>query len=142
VSLLRYLDGTWIFDDFGEKRIRRALDEVTHLHNLASLGQRPPELFNVRVYVPETDPVQCDLDKIRRDIATWWPNEDAMFNLRIVAVRPDASRATAYLIPWSQLVGVKGQLRNFTTELTPFAVWPPAEIDLKSVAKDLLNSGM
>src|SRR3989442_3521393 len=41
VSLLRYLEGTWTMDLLREKRLRRALDELAHLHALPSLGQLP-----------------------------------------------------------------------------------------------------
>ena len=58
VSLMRYLEGTWAMDLLREKRLRRALDELAHLHALPSLGQLPPASLTVRVYVAENDPIE------------------------------------------------------------------------------------
>ncbi len=137
VSLLRYLEGTWAMDAFREKRIRRALDELAHLHWCGSLGQLLPAFFNVRVYVSEGDPIQCDLARIRRDIAAIRPNEDVMFNLRVVSVASDGSRATAYLIPWSQLQDPAPHLKKSIGDLVPFVAEVPAGLDLNALAQDL-----
>jgi hypothetical protein len=137
VSLLRYSEGTWTMDEFREKRVRRALDELAHLHALGSLGQLSPGFLNVRVYVLEVDPVQCDLGKIRRDVVAKRPNEDVMFDLRLVSVSSDGSRASAFLIPWTQLQNASPQLTKSAAELAPFAVPLPQNIDLRAIAQDL-----
>jgi hypothetical protein len=140
VSLLRYLEGKWTMDAFREKRVCHALDELAHLHTLSSLGQLPPGFLNVRVYVSEGDQVRCDLDRVRRDVAAKRPNQDVMFDLRIVSINSDGSRATAYLIPWSQLQPPSAQLKKSVVDLARFEVPPPSDIDLKALAREL-NSG-
>lgn len=137
VSLLRYLEDKWTMDEFREKRVHRALDELAHLHGLPSLGQLPPGFLNVRVYVLEGDQIQCDLDRIRRDVAAKRPNEDVMFDLRIVSVNSDGARATAYLVPWNQLQSPSAQLKKPVVDLARFEVPPPSDIDLEALAREL-----
>ena len=84
VSLLRYLEGTWTMDLFQEKRIRRALDELVHLHRLPSLGQLPPGFLTVRVYVPDEDPIEIDVERIRSYIATYCSGQDILFEVRLL----------------------------------------------------------
>jgi len=139
VSLVRYLEGTWAIDEFREKRLRHALDELAHLHGLASLGQLPPSFLNVRIYVSESDPIQCNLGRISRDVAAKWPNQDVMFNLRVVSVASDGSCGTAYLIPWSQLRDPK--LKKSAADLAPFVIALPSDLDLKALARDLTKRG-
>jgi hypothetical protein len=141
VSLLRYLQGKWTMDEFREKRVRHALDELAHLHGCPLLGQLPPGFLNVRVYVLEDDQIQCDLERIRRDIAARRPNEDVMFDLRIVSVNSDGTRATAYVVPWNELQSLSAQLKKYVADLARFEVPPPTDIDLKTLAQEL-NSGV
>ena len=42
VTLLRYLEGVWTMGLFQEKRTRRVLDDLMHLHRLPSMVQLPP----------------------------------------------------------------------------------------------------
>jgi hypothetical protein len=141
VSLLRYLEGAWAMDAFHEKRIRRSLDELAHLHSLELLGQLIPTFYCVRVYVPEGESISCDLDKIRREIAALRPNEDVVFDLQIVTITSDGSRATAYLIPWEQLRASGALLERPTQELAPFKTDVPTQLDLASLARDLATRG-
>jgi hypothetical protein len=141
VSLLRYLEGTWTMDEFREKRIRHALDRLTHLHACSSLGQLPPGFLNVRVYVPEDDSVMCDLARIRREVAAKRPNQDVMFDLRVVAVAQDGSGAAAYLIPWSRLQAPAPILTKLVADLSSFVVTPPDGLDLMQLSADLARRG-
>lgn len=137
VSLLRYLDRTWKMDLFREKRLRRTLDELAHLHGLPSLGQLPPGFLNVRVYVTEGDQIQCDLRRIRRDLSAKRPGEDVMFDLRIITVTRDGSRAAAYLVPWDQLREPRQQLRKTLADLARYAIQLPAGIDSAAIARGM-----
>jgi hypothetical protein len=128
-------------DAFHEKRIRRSLDELAHLHSLELLGQLIPTFYCVRVYVPEGESISCDLDKIRREIAALRPNEDVVFDLQIVTITSDGSRATAYLIPWEQLRASGALLERPTQELAPFKTDVPTQLDLASLARDLATRG-
>ena len=76
VSVLRYLQGAWVMDAFEEKRLRRALDELSHLHKLAMLGQLSPCRLRVRLYVLDEDPITFDIAKVRCDIAAKHKRED------------------------------------------------------------------
>ena len=100
VSVLRYVDGTWQFDEFRERTLRHDLDEVATLHGLPALGQESPFHTCVRVYTTDSDPLLVDLVAIRRDIATHYVNQDCSFDLRVVMVR-NGEIVDAYLFPWS-----------------------------------------
>jgi|SRR3990172_2222544 len=137
VSLLRYLEGTWTMDLFREKRIRRALDELAHLHSLPSLGQLPPGFLTVRVYVTDNDLIQCDLDRIRRDIAAKRHGQDVMFDIRIIAIARDGASAAAYLVPWEHLQYSAPQLCKTLPDLAPHAVALPANLNLTTIAREI-----
>lgn len=135
VSLLRYIEGSWSMDLFRERRIRRALDEVSHLHGQPLLGQLPPGFLTVRVYVLAEGPIQWNIKTIRQDVAAKRPGQDVIFDLRIVAVSRDGTGLSAYLIPWDQ---IENSIASKTlSDLGKFAVAPPAELDVQSIAHDL-----
>ena len=137
VSLLRYVEGTWTMDLIQEKRVRRALDEVAHLHRSPLLGQLPPGFLTVRVYVPDEDPIEIDLGKIRNDIATRRPGQDVVFDVCIVAVARDGGSATAHIIGWDQLQKMGPCLRKTRAEVATSMVPLPADIDPAAAARDL-----
>jgi hypothetical protein len=137
VSLLRYLEGEWTVDPFGEKRIRRALDELSHLHGLSSLGQLPPGFLIVRVYVRDEDPIQCDMARVRHDVTARRQGQDVVFDLRIIAISRDGACGGAYLVPWDQLQDSGLQLRKMRAELAPYAIAPPADMDSAAIARDM-----
>jgi hypothetical protein len=137
------LEGTWKFDQFHEKRTRRVLNELAHFHGCVSLGQLPPGFLNVRIYVAEDDEFQCKLDTIRNDIAVKRPGEDAMFDLRIIAIAADGSRATPYLLSWNQIENAGAVIRM---RLSDLEVLQPSKVDLSKVdlmqaAQDLSRLG-
>lgn len=132
VSLLGALKGTWSIDSFLEKRLRRATDELAHLHRLPSLGQRPPGFLNVRVYVKAEEPVEVDVKKIREDLSVLRANQDVLFDLRIVAVDPSASTARAFLLPCHQL-GSVDRVSSSLGNLTAHEVPVPSDVDIPAV---------
>jgi hypothetical protein len=136
VSLLRYLERTWTLDEFREKRLRRILDGLGYLHALPSLGQLEPGFLNVRVYVIDGAEVECDLDRVGRDIAAKRPNQDVMFDLRVVSIKPDGTSATAYLVPWSRLQS-SGRCTWPVAELECFEEAPPPDLDLRALAREM-----
>jgi hypothetical protein len=139
VSLVRYLEGTWAMDLFREKIIRHTLDELTHLHSLAPLRQFPPTLLNVRVYAIEGDSIQFDLDMIRKGVTARHPDADVMFDLRVVLIASDGSRATAYLIPWSELQDAPPQLTRLTVDLVHFTGAVLPNLDPLALARELIR---
>jgi hypothetical protein len=100
VSIYHYLDGTWTMDLFREKRLSNRLDNVAGLHGLSSLGQLEPGFLNIRVYAREGEDVTIDLRRLRADVRAKRPNQDVMFDIRIVAVPRGGIQARAYLCPW------------------------------------------
>lgn len=137
VSLLRYLECTWTMDLFQEKRIRRALDELVHLHRLPSLGQLPPGFLTVRVYVPDEDPIEIDVESIRSDIATYRSGQDILFEVRVIAVARDGQSASAFLVGWDQLRSAGPRLQKTRGDLANSTVPVPADIDPMAAARDL-----
>jgi hypothetical protein len=137
VSVLRYLEGAWPFDPFGEKRLRRALDELVDLHRLPKLAQLPPGFLNVRVYALDEDPIQWDIDRIRNDIAMNRPDQDVMFDLRLVLVSRDGESVSAYLLPSREIEN--SAPRKLRSELARFAVQPPRDLNAAAIATDLQN---
>lgn len=131
--IVRHLDGSWTMDAFGEKRLRRALDELIHLHHSPSLGQLPPALLNVRVYRARTDPVEVDIGSVRADIASTMSNLDVVFDLRIIAVERDGTSAESFLLPWDDLQ--VASLLMTLGQLAPYGVPLPADVDVMATAK-------
>lgn len=139
VSLLKYLDGTWTLDTFREKRIRRALDELQHLHGEVSLGQLEPGFLNVRVYRLDTESIVVDLDAVRRDINARRQNQDLVFDLRVIAIRSDGVSAKAFLVPWAQIRDTPSPWVTTAADLAAFERDPPTDFDVVAAARDLAN---
>ena len=142
VSLLRYLEGPWTMDLLREKRIRRALDELAHLHGLMPLGQLPPAFLTVRVYVHDNDSIGWDIESIRQDVTAKRADQDVIFDLRIIAVSRDGASLAEYLIPWDQLEIESSKPSKTCAELSRFAVVPRADLDVVAIAGEMgLRSG-
>jgi hypothetical protein len=124
-------------DLFQEKRIRRALDELVHLHRLPSLGQLPPGFLTVRVYVPDEDPIEIDVERIRSYIATYCSGQDILFEVRVIAVARDGQSASAFLVGWDQLRSTGPRLQKTRGDLANSTVPVPADIDPMAAARDL-----
>lgn len=141
VSLLRYLQGMWTMDLFQEKRLRRALDELAHLHKLPTLGQLPPSRLTVRLYVSDEDPITFDIAKVRCDIAAKHKREDVIFDVLIIAVALDGTGARAYVLPWDQLQDAGPQFRKTRADLATRAVPLPADVNVDTTASEMRDSG-
>lgn len=133
VSTIGYVQGAWPLDAFAEKRTRRALDDLAHLHKLPSLGQLPPAFLNVRIYQQVTGAIDVDLVRLRKDISALKPHTDCVYDLRIVAIAPTGQAATAYLIPWQELQG--DRYETSVTEAAKHAASVPADVDVPAVAR-------
>ncbi len=100
MSILRYVDGTWSFDEFKEKKLRHDLDELALLHGLPTLGQKSPFHTCVRMYLTGYDPLLVDLKAIRCDLTERYKNQDYSFDLRVLMISENKI-IDAYLFPWS-----------------------------------------
>lgn len=137
VSLIRYLDGTWQPDAYREKVLRRALDDLCHLHGLPSMGQLPPAHVTVRAYAIASHTQWVDLPRVRNDLARLRPGHDVVFDLRLVVVGPEGEKVAAYLLPWAELNVVQGRLVRAAQDLSSFAVEIPTDFDAAIVAAEL-----
>lgn len=137
VSIGRYLLGAWTLDQFRERRVRFWLDQLAHVHRQPSLGQLEPGFLNVRTYAASDSVVEVDLNRLRRDVTAKRPNQDPMFDIRLVTVEKDGSSANAFLIPWSRHETELSPLRIDREELTTMECPLPDGIDVACVARDL-----
>ena len=137
VSLLRYLEGGWAFDEFKEKVLRRLLDELVVFHGSALLGQHVPAYLSVRVYARQDHPLRLDLDRIRADIAVKRPSQDVMFQVRVVAIDAANSSAWAYLLPWDSVRGQAGVMEFRPNELASHPGTVPDGLDLAALGANL-----
>jgi hypothetical protein len=137
ISVLRYVEGTWTMDIFREKRLRRALDELAHLHESSIMGQLPAGFLNVRLYVSDIDPIEFDIDRIKRDIAEKRKGQDVIFDIRIIIVANEYAQAKAFLVPWDQLLDSGSHFRKNRAELATYAVPSPEDIDSAAVAYEM-----
>ncbi len=130
VSVLRYMQGTWAMDTFEEKRLRRALDEVAHLHKLPMLGQLPPQRLKVQLCVLDGDPITFDVAKVRADIAKKHPTKDTVFDVLLIAVARDGTRTKAYLVPWDQLQQMGTLFERTRVDLASYEQELPADVNV------------
>lgn len=139
VSVLRYLDGTWQTSTYKEKVLRRALDDLAHLHCLPSLNQQTPYSMTVRAYLIRKHAITLDVARIQRDARAELPNHDVVFDVRLVALEPDGSLAKSYLLPWEILHKETGSIALTIRELSRFEVETPTDFDPQDVARQLLT---
>lgn len=99
VSILRYVDGAWLLNEYREKQLKHDFDNLLHLHGCSPLGQSRPFNPTVRVYCAQADLNAIDLRKIQADLTARYVNEECMFDLRIVVVQ-EAAVTDAFLLPW------------------------------------------
>lgn len=138
MSVLRYVNGTWLLDAYREKVLRFNIDELTNFHCLPLLGQRQPVYPTVRVFVTEKNPLRINLTAIRSDLAEHYLDNDCMFNLRVLSVKKGAVVST-FLFPWSFL-------ENNTPEwgsdinLDAYCIPNPTDIDIAHCKSSNTNS--
>lgn len=141
VSVLRYLDGTWLPDPYREKVLRRALDDLTHLHGLPSLNQKSPYSLTVRAYVLRKDSITVDVERIHRDVCTELPAYDVVFDVRLIAIEPVVTLAASYLLPWEFLSDKRiGCIVLSFQELAKYETALPNDFDAAKVVAELLAS--
>lgn len=137
VSLLHCIEGTWSMDVLREKRLRWTFDQLVYLHGKPSMNQLPPRFLNVCIYRVEEKQIHCDLEVIRQDLDANNPGEEIIFDLRIIIVTPDGSRAASYLVPWDKLQQSKWEFRVKITDMATYAVQVPAGLDPANIAREL-----
>lgn len=136
VSLLRYIDGSWTINSYREKLLRYALDEIMHLHGLPSLGQKQPRFLTVRVFAKWSDSINIDLKQIRDDVARLNPNQDVLFDLRVVSVNDNASELIGYLFPWDEISDDHTQFIRPVSNIINFQSPLPEDIDVASILQE------
>lgn len=102
VSLLRYVDGTWLIDSYREKLIRYHLDSLALFHGLPSLGQSYPFYSTVRIFSEDTDPRNIDPLPIHAALVNHYPDRDCIFDLRVLIVKEN-NVVDSFFFPWNIL---------------------------------------
>jgi hypothetical protein len=129
LSVLRYADGTWSLNEFREKVLRHALDNLANFHGFPLLGQLQPYYPTVRVFSLNENPRSVDLVAICNDLAKQNPNNDCLFDLRVLTVREGAV-VDAFLFPWPIIQnGWSGSVNPET-----YRVAIPQDIDSKHLS--------
>ena len=136
-SLVQYLKGTWQMDAFQEKRLRFALDELSTLHGLPSLGQLAPQRLEVQLCILDADPIELDLARIRSDIAMKFPRNDTVFDVRVAVLSRDGTGATAYLIPWDQVSQTQNMFTRCQADLACYAAAIPTNLNVAVAVAEL-----
>ena len=131
VSVLRYVQGAWILDSHKENLLRWQLDQLTHLHRMPVLGQKEPYSTTVRVFLAGDNPRAIDVEKVREDLQTRYPNYCCVFDMRTVQV-VEGTIVAAYLFPWAVLDEV-GKL----ADVSQYRVGIPQDLDLSHYATDV-----
>lgn len=133
VSILRYVDGTWSLNDLRERMLRHDLDELASLHGAPMLGQQCPFYTCVRIYLDGSDPLQIDPEAIRKDLEVRHPNEDCLFDVRVVLVA-DGAAVGAYLFPWSTFAAFDPNWRD-NVDSSLFRTVIPDDIDPQHLSR-------
>ena len=138
ISLLRYLGDTWQMDSYREKLLRRTVDDLMRLHHFPSLGQQAPSFVTARVHAIESDDAHwVDLTRIRGDLARLRPHHYVLFDIRLVTVASDGSRATVYIFPWAELELAGARLVRDVSQLASYTAEVPSDVDPMAVARAL-----
>lgn len=140
VSLVRHLEEQWPVDEFRERWLRYRLDQLAHLHGEPLLGQRQPGFLNVRKYCLQEDIVEIDLARIRADVAAARPQQDPLFDIRVVVIQADGVRARACLVPWSRHRSAASLLRLTTADLDELECPVPDDVNVLEVARTMTLS--
>ncbi|MDP1992171.1 MAG: hypothetical protein Q8K00_14255 [Syntrophales bacterium] len=69
------------------------------------------------------------------------PNQDVVFDLRVVTVNTDGSKATGYLFPWDEINGVRAQLVRAVVDIAHRQSPLPEDIDTAHVSQELNMAG-
>jgi hypothetical protein len=137
VSVLRYLQGSWTLTEFQLKRIRHSLDGLARFHLLPSLGQLLPGYLIARLYAFESNQIIIDIDKMRLDVARFRPQQDAMFDIRLILILTEDSSARAVRIPW---VILKNAISPFVVSIKELSSDEmPSDVDIPKVMTDLTS---
>ena len=84
---------------------------------------------------------QSQPKRIREDVARMCPNQDVVFDLRVVTVNTDGSKATGYLFPWDEINGEGVQLVRAAVDIADRQSPLPEDIDTARVSQELNMAG-
>ena len=89
------------------------------------------------MYLRDDDTITCDIERIRREVATARPGRDVVFDLWIIAVSTSGASLKAYLMPWEELQKAGPRLSKTRSQLSQYAVAPPPELDVRMIASEM-----
>jgi len=120
VTLLRYITESWSITSFGEKQLRWAMDELSKFHDCEKLGQKRPAKLNVRLSLPSSDLIRIDLLRVKQYYLTHHPDEDVVFDVRVVIGDTASGESMAFLIPWDEFGDEPDSLELKVSDLTKY----------------------
>jgi hypothetical protein len=132
ISIIHYVDGSWVIDSYKGKVLQRTFDTLQKFHGQPSIGQLLPRVLTVRTYVKVSD-IKINLKTIRDDLRQHCPNEDVVFDLRIIIASDDKNTLTAYLLPWSEIENQGDEIILGHSQLSKFISRIPDDIKPEEV---------
>jgi hypothetical protein len=137
ISIIHYVDGTWVIDSYKERVLRRTFDTLQEFHGRPLIGQSLPRFLTVRMYVNTGENIKIDLNTIRDDLKQRCPNEDVVFDLRVIIASDDNTTLTAYLLPWSEIENQGDEVIVGHSQLSKFISRIPDDIKPEEVFQKL-----
>jgi len=137
ISIIHFVDGSWVIDSYKEKVLQRTFDTLQTFHGRPSIGQLLPRFLTVRMYVKVGENIQINLKTIRDDLRQHCPNEDVVFDLRIIVGSDDKNTLTAYLLPWSEIENQGDEIIMGHSQLSKFISRIPDDIKPEEVFQKL-----
>lgn len=139
ISIIRYVGGSWEINAYKEKVLRRAFDDLQIFHGRPSMGQLLPRFLTVRMYVVDSGSITIDLRVVRKDLEQRCPDQDVIFDLRIILASNDRKTLTAYLIPWSEIEREGDELVCAQSQLAKYVSSIPDDIKPEKIFQELKN---
>ena len=106
VSVIKYLDGTWMLSTLRERSLRHQFDGLASLHSLPILGQRRPYHTCARIYQSSPDPFRADLPRVRSEVMAKYNSDECTLDVRIIIVK-DGKATDSYFFPWQIVESAK-----------------------------------
>jgi hypothetical protein len=124
-----------VADDYKEMVLRFGMDELSDYHGMPKLGRKRPCALTVRKYVLKRDVITLDFGKMYEDVCAELPDNDVVFDVRLVVLQSDGSHASSYLYPWGRFCHERGKLDLTLSQLGCFMIDSPVDFNLNDTRK-------
>ena len=89
-----------------------------------------------------SDSIKIDLKHIREDVARMCPDQDVVFDLRVVTVNTGGSKAIGYHFPWNEINRERTQFVRAVVDIAHRQSPLPEDIDTARISQELnMTSG-